>query len=50
VDVTQLKAATQLSRKAVNTGAFTVSLFELSQKEFQQYNDEAIDEVYTSFH
>ena len=46
----QLKAATQLSHKAMNTDTFTVSLFELSQKEFQQYNHEAIDEVYTSFY
>lgn len=50
VDATQLKAVTQLSRKAINSDTFTVSLFELSQQEFQQYNHEAFDEVYTSFH
>jgi len=50
IDVTALKAATELSRNAVNTDSFTVSLFELSEKEFQQYNHETINEVYTSFH
>ena len=50
IDATALKAATELSRKAVNTDSFTISLFELSQKEFQQYNHETINEVYTSFH
>lgn len=50
IDSTALKAATALSKKAVNTDSFTVSLFELSKKEFQQYNYEIINEVYTSFH
>jgi hypothetical protein len=50
IDDAQLKAATELSRKAVNADSFTVSLFELSQKEYQHYSHEVIDEVYTSFH
>lgn len=50
IDVEALKDATWLSQKAVNVDSFTVSLFELSEKEFQRYDHEIINEVYTSFH
>lgn len=50
IDAAALKDAMRLSQKAVNTDSFTVSLFELSEKEFQQYKNETINEVYTSFH
>jgi hypothetical protein len=50
IDAAALKAATGLSQNAVNANSFTISLFELSEKEFQQYNHEIINEVYTSFH
>ncbi|MBO9635525.1 MAG: hypothetical protein J7578_20645 [Chitinophagaceae bacterium] len=44
-----LQNAARLARKAVNTDSFTVSLFELSQSEFNQYTHETIDQVYDSF-
>lgn len=41
--------AARLARKAINTDSLTVSLFELSQQEFNQYTHETIDQVYDTF-
>jgi len=44
-----LRHAASLARKANNTDHFTVSLFELSEQEFNQFSHATIDEVYDSF-
>ena len=44
-----LKDAARLAKGAVNTDAFSVSLFELSEKEFENYNRETIHQVYDTF-
>jgi hypothetical protein len=44
-----LLEATKLAATAVNSKECTVSLFELSQNEFQHYSHETIDKVYASF-
>ncbi|MEO6455529.1 MAG: hypothetical protein ABIN97_15725 [Ginsengibacter sp.] len=49
IDEKDLREATAMSKKAVNTDSFTISVFELSEKEFQQYNHENIDKVYSSY-
>ena len=49
IDEKDLELATAISKKAVNTDSFTISLFELSEKEFQQYSHESIDKVYSSY-
>jgi hypothetical protein len=46
----ELSQATNLAKKAVNSDSLTVSLFELSENEFQRYSHESIDKVYASFH
>ena len=48
-DERSLKAAAKLARNARNTDTFTVSLFELSEKEIQRYSYETLHEVYSSF-
>ena len=45
----QLMVAAKLARKAANTDLFTVSLFELSENEYQHYSHETIDQVFSSF-
>lgn len=45
----ELLQATELAKSAVNSNECTVSLFELSENEFQRYSHESIDKVYTSF-
>jgi hypothetical protein len=49
IDEKDLREATSISKKAINTDSFTISLFELSEKEFQQYSHENIDKVYSSY-
>ena len=49
IDEKTLLQVAELAKKAVNTDEFTVSLFELSEKEIKNYSDEIIDKVYTSF-
>ena len=50
IDETTLLKAAILARKAVNTDSFSVSLFELSNKEIKHYSSESIDQVYRSFY
>lgn len=49
VDEKALLQVAQLAGKAVNTDQFTVTLFELSEKEINRYSHETLDQVYTSF-
>lgn len=44
-----LLAAARMAKKAVNTNTFTVSLFELSEKEINNYDQRTLDQVYDSF-
>jgi len=44
-----LMAAASLGHKAINSDSFSVSLFELSETEYQRYDHETIREVFTSF-
>jgi hypothetical protein len=50
IDEKMLQQAAALAKKAVNTDHFTVSLFELSEKELNQYKDEILTDIYTRFH
>ncbi|MEO8174672.1 MAG: hypothetical protein ABI581_16370 [Sediminibacterium sp.] len=50
IDEKDLREATAISKKAVNSSSFTISIFELSEKEFQQHSHENIDKVYSSYH
>ena len=50
IDSNDLKEALTISKKAINTDSFTVSIFELSEKEFQRYSYETIDKIYSSLH
>ena len=49
VDDTTLQQAAELASKAVNTGDFSVTLFELSEQEINRYSHETINQVYSSF-
>ncbi|MGB8190967.1 MAG: hypothetical protein WCF67_03565 [Chitinophagaceae bacterium] len=49
VDEASLAAAAKLARSAVNSDKFTVSFFELTYKDIQQYSDETFDKLYSSF-
>jgi hypothetical protein len=49
IDEKALLSATRLAQKAVNSKEFTVSLFELSEKEINNYSNETFDKVYGSF-
>lgn len=44
-----LLAAAKLATKAINTSKYSVALFELSGKEIKNYNDETLDQVYSTF-
>ena len=50
IDENDLKEAARISQMAINSDSFTISLFELSEKEFQQYSYETIDKVFSSFY
>jgi hypothetical protein len=50
IDEKTLKQAAALAGKAVNTDQFTVSLFELSEKEVNHYNYGTLNEVFAAFH
>jgi hypothetical protein len=50
IDQATLLKAAELAGKAVNTDSFSVSLFELSNKEIKHYSSESIDQVYHSFY
>lgn len=49
IDEKALQQAAALSKKAVNTDQFTVTLFELSEKELKQYKHETLIDIYTRF-
>jgi hypothetical protein len=49
VDQRSLGEAAALAKKAMNTDSFTISFFELSEREFKNYKDETIDKIYNSF-
>ena len=49
INENDLNVAIRISKKAINSDSFTISLFELSEKEFQQYSHETIDKAYSSF-
>jgi hypothetical protein len=50
IDEKRLIEAAGLARKAINTGDFSVALFELSEKEIKNYSYETIEAVYSSYH
>ena len=50
IDEKALQQAAALAKKAVNTDHYTVSLFELSEKEIKQYKDATLTDIYTGFH
>ena len=50
IDEKDLAEAVTMAKKAINTDSFTISLFELSEKEFHRYSYETIDKVYSSLH
>jgi len=50
IDEKGLQEAVTIAKKAINTDSFTISLFELSEKEFQRYSHETIDKIYSSLH
>jgi hypothetical protein len=50
IDEKKLQQAALLAKKAVNTNQFTVTLFELSDKELNQYKHETIAGIYNGFH
>lgn len=50
IDEKALQQAAALAKKAVNTDHFTVTLFELSEKELKQYKHETLTGIYTRFH
>lgn len=49
IDEKTLQQAAALAKKAVNTDHYTVSLFELSEKELKQYQHETFNDIYTRF-
>jgi hypothetical protein len=49
IDEKTLQQAASLAAKAVNTSQYTVTLFELSEKEIKHYSHETVDKIYTSF-
>ena len=50
IDEKTLQQAAALAKKAVNTNHYTVTLFELSEKELKPYNHETLTDIYTRFH
>lgn len=49
IDEKTLQQAAALAKKAVNTDHYTVTLFELSEKELKQYKHETLIDIYTRF-